>query len=363
MRSIVNGECIMILKEKTFTEARDWKQAAGDAAEKEMAFYLRRYFGDSAEVFVLNDIRLEMDGDAAQMDHVLIHPAGLTIIESKSVAGKLQMKADGEWVRWYGDSSGGMASPLVQARLQAEFLRKFLRRMAKQPEVIDALAIDFMIAISSKGQFIPPKGVTVAEVCKADLVGERILAKVAGVAQFPPMHRKILGEYMARMHRPRQPAAAVVADTPAAPATAPAPAQAAEPVREYGATLVEVVLAGPAEPRPVAKPAYRNFDYIGDRLRKPGFLDQVLASGGPQKQYFTCCKACQSQVLEFRYGKFGYFLKCRDCGENTAIKLDCRHCRRETKLRKEGDFLYVECAACRSSELLHRNDRPVPELR
>ncbi|RKQ57179.1 nuclease-like protein [Vogesella indigofera] len=147
----------MILKEKTFTEARDWKQAAGDAAEKEMAFYLRRYFGDDSEVYVLNDIRLEMDGDAAQMDHVLIHPAGLTIIESKSVAGKLQMKAGGEWLRWYDDRSSGMASPIVQAKLQAEFLRKFLRRMAKQPQVIDALAIDFMIAISSKGQFIAPR--------------------------------------------------------------------------------------------------------------------------------------------------------------------------------------------------------------
>lgn len=351
----------MILKEKTFAAARDWKQAAGDAAEKEMAFYLRRYFGDDAEVFVLNDIRLEMDGDAAQMDHVLIHPAGLTIVESKSVSGKLQMKADGEWLRWYDDRSSGMASPIVQARLQAEFLRKFLRRMAKQPQVIDSLAIDFMIAISSRGQFIPPKGEAVVEVCKADLVGERIRAKVAGAMAFPVPYRKILGEYMARMHKPRQettPAVPAAVDTPVAPV------QANEPVREYGATVMEVVLAERATPLRAASktPAYQNFEFIGDKLRKAGFLDRLLSSEGPQKQYFTCCRACSSQQLEFRYGKFGYYLKCRDCGENTAIKLDCRQCRRQIKLRKDGEFLFVECAACKLSELLHRNDKPLPDL-
>lgn len=358
MGSVVIDAHAMILKEKTFTEARDWKQAAGDAAEKEMAFYLRRYFGDDAEVFILNDIRLEMDGDAAQMDHVLIHPAGLTIVESKSVAGKLQMKADGEWLRWFDDRSSGMASPIVQARLQAEFLRKFLRRMAKQPQVIDALAIDFMIAISSRGQFIPPKGATVAEVCKADLVGERIRAKVAGAMAFPAPYRKILGEYMAKMHTPRQ-------ETQSAPSLTPSTAvPAKEPVRDYAATVVEVVLAEPAVPlrQQEKTPGYRNFEFIGDKLRKVGFLDKLLSSEGPQKQYFTCCKGCSSQLLEFRYGKFGYYLKCRDCGDNTNIKLDCRLCRRQTKLRKEGDFLFVECAACQLSELLHRNDRPLPDL-
>ncbi|MDC7691079.1 nuclease-related domain-containing protein [Vogesella indigofera] len=352
----------MILKEKTFTEARDWKQAAGDAAEKEMAFYLRRYFGDDAEVYVLNDIRLEMDGDAAQMDHVLIHPAGLTIIESKSVAGKLQMKADGEWLRWYDDRSSGMASPIVQAKLQAEFLRKFLRRMAKQPQVIDALAIDFMIAISSKGQFIAPKGDTVAEVCKADLVGERIRAKVAGAVAFPAPYRKILGEYMSRMHTPRaQPAP--VASAPVAEAPV-----AREPAREYAATLVEVVMAAPASPLkpattpPVAAPVYRHLDYIGDKLRQAGFWERLLRDEGPQKEYVTYCKACASQQLEFRYGKYGYYLKCLACGENTGIKLDCRLCGRQARLRKESELLYVECEACKLSELLHRNDRPLPNL-
>ncbi|MEO9382879.1 nuclease-related domain-containing protein [Chromobacterium phragmitis] len=327
----------MILKEKVFLEAKDWKQAAGDAAEKEMAFYLRRYFADDQEVYVLNDVRLELDGDAAQMDHVLIHPAGLTIIESKSVSGKLQMRADGQWLRWFDDRSSGMASPIIQARMQSEFLRKYLRSRTAQPEVIDRLAMDVIVSISSKGQFIPPKGVEVPEVCKADQVGERIRAKTQGEAAFPASHRRILGKYLAKMHKPRTEPMVVA---PAAPMTAPSPAPTAKPEASV----------------------LRHLAYIGPLLKPAGLLRSLAGGAALRKVYATLCKGCGSQRLEFRYGKFGYYLKCLDCGENTAIRLDCRQCGKQTRLRKQEECLFVECKDCDLSEVLHRNDQPLPEL-
>ncbi|WP_047250201.1 nuclease-related domain-containing protein [Chromobacterium subtsugae] len=326
----------MILKEKTFTEAKDWKQAAGDAAEKEMAFYLRRYFADDQEVYVLNDVRLELDGDAAQMDHVLIHPAGLTIVESKSVSGRLQMKADGQWLRWFDDRSSGMASPIIQARMQSEFLRKYLRSRTAQPEVIDRLAMDVIVSISSKGQFISPKGVEVPEVCKADQVGERIRAKSQGEVAFPASHRRILGQYLAKMHKPR---------------AEPAPVESAAPM--------PAAAVAPAKPE---APALQHLAYIGPLLKPAGLLRSLGGGAALRKVYATLCKGCQSQRLEFRYGKFGYYLKCLDCGENTAIRLDCRQCGKQTRLRKQEECLFVECKDCDLSEVLHRNDRPLPEL-
>ena len=74
-----------------------------------MAFYLKRYFGNNSSIHVLNNIRLELKDDAAQIDHLIIHPYGMTIIESKSVHGKVQIKEDGQWVRWYGKQSKGTA--------------------------------------------------------------------------------------------------------------------------------------------------------------------------------------------------------------------------------------------------------------
>lgn len=339
---------MMILKEKAFTQAKDWKQAAGDAAEKEMAHYLRRYFGDESDVLVLNDIRLEMDGDAAQMDHLLIHRGGLTIIESKSVSGKLQMKPDGEWLRWYEDRSQGMASPLVQARLQAEFLRKFLRRMAKQPQVIDALQIDFYIAISSKGQFIAPRGMTVAEVCKADLIGDRVRGRLQCDEVFGAPYRKVLGDYLVRMHSPLSPPAKPAEPTPPAPQAVPA-----EPV------VVQQKRDSTDQP---AKKTADNFRYIGDSLPEPGLLGSIFGTTARRKVYATFCRSCSSEALEFRYGKFGYFLRCLNCGGNTAIKMDCRKCGRQPRLRKDDNLLYVECQPCGLSEVLHRNGKTAEVL-
>lgn len=48
---------------------------SGARAEAQMAFYLKRAFGDSKDAFVLNDLRLpSLDGsDAAQVDQLPLH--------------------------------------------------------------------------------------------------------------------------------------------------------------------------------------------------------------------------------------------------------------------------------------------------
>lgn len=345
----------MILKEKAFAEAKDKFQAAGDAAERELAFYLKRYFADDPEVFVLNDVRIEFNDDVAQMDHLIIHSAGMTIVETKSVAGKVQMKPDGQWLRWYNDRSSGMASPLIQAKLQLELLRKFLRANTRQPEVIDGLQLDYLVAISSHGVFIPPKDNPPPGVCKTDLVGEKIRAKLSGPSVFPLAFRKLLGEFLCRSHTPRN-------MPPPEPIAVPEPIAAPELV----AREVHVVYqAEPIKPASVpAKPGRpAHLEYIGDRLKETGLLSTLIGADEYRKVYATYCKKCASENLEFRYGKFGYYLKCLECNENTSIKLDCRLCGRQTKLRKEGHLLFVECENCKLSEVLHRNDRPVLQLK
>lgn len=345
----------MILKDKAATEPKDKFQASGDAAEREMAFYLKRYFADDPEVFVLHDIRIEFNDDVAQMDHLIIHPAGMTIVETKSVAGKVQMKEDGQWLRWYNDRSSGMASPLIQAKLQMELLRKFLRSNTRQPEVIDRLPINFLVAISSQGVYIPPKSNPPPEVCKTDLVGEKLRSKIQdALPWFSVGHRKLLADFLVRSHTPR------VAPAPQ-PVSVPAVVAAPEPVAQeaYAAYQAEPVKV---KTTPATRTAPAHLEYIGDQLKAAGFLRSLAGGDNLRKVYATYCKKCASQNLEFRYGKYGYYLKCLDCEENTAVKLDCRLCRRQTKLRKDGDLLFVECASCKLSEVLHRNDRPLPEL-
>lgn len=117
----------------------DPRLRAGVQAERQMAHYLHRAFATSADLYVINDLRLvdpeqpEHDGTpgVAQIDHLVLHRYGAFIVESKSVTGTVTVRDDGggdEWTR----GGRGIASPLRQAERQGEFLRAFLQRHRAQ---------------------------------------------------------------------------------------------------------------------------------------------------------------------------------------------------------------------------------------
>ncbi len=64
----------MIVKEHHASATTDRFQRAGDEAEKQMAFYLRRAFADDPAVHIFHNLRLEAGDDAAQIDHLLVCP-------------------------------------------------------------------------------------------------------------------------------------------------------------------------------------------------------------------------------------------------------------------------------------------------
>ena len=57
----------MIVKDVDSIITKDKFMNAGLNAEKRMAFYLQRAFKDDKDILILNGIRLESDGDSAQM--------------------------------------------------------------------------------------------------------------------------------------------------------------------------------------------------------------------------------------------------------------------------------------------------------
>jgi Nuclease-related domain len=105
----------MISKEKTSCPGRNRMEKAGDAAEKQMGFYLRRRFADDLDIRVFNDLRIERQGEIAQVDHVVLHKHGMVIIESKSVTGDVHINPHLEFVRVHGRKRAGMPSPIQQA--------------------------------------------------------------------------------------------------------------------------------------------------------------------------------------------------------------------------------------------------------
>ena len=118
----------MIIKNKVIKENRSANEIKGDAAESQMAFYLKRYFGSSDDIHVINDVCISKDKEYAQIDHLVITPYRAWIIESKSTSGRFVIDNNGQWIKKINDREYGMASPIQQAKLQAKILQEHFKK-------------------------------------------------------------------------------------------------------------------------------------------------------------------------------------------------------------------------------------------
>lgn len=314
----------MIYKDLDPFHSDDKFARSGRAAEEQMAFYLKRFFGDDPEILVLNGIRLADAGDAAQVDHLVIHSHGLSIIESKSVHGKVQIKDDGQWIRWYGENqSKGIASPQIQARLQEKFFRRVLGKASSNEALFATFPVDTYVAISDSGVILWPKTGPVAGVCKADQVPDRIIVKnqqlaaQAGAFALSADNRERIAGFLkaanAPLVRAAQQPASVVTPAPTQATAAAAPATVA-------------AVPAPAEVPPA-----------------------VLPNGGEAR-----CSHCGGSALEIRFG-YTYYFHCLSCEKNMPAKAICPKCQEPAKLRKDKKEFFAECGKCWHSERFHIN--------
>lgn len=323
----------MIRKELDPFEGSGKLELAGRKAEEQMSFYLRRFFGSSADVDVLNYLRIDLNGEVAQMDHLVLHPFGLLIVESKSVSDGVQITDDGQWLRWFNKVPSGMASPVTQAQLQGLLLKELLAKTVKQKGFFDQVRLDVLVAISDGGKITWPKSGALPEVCKADQVADRInrridqfrkLRKEADV--LTSAHRQAIADFLLTVHKPLKPLNQFAAHVfPEHKVEQPRPEYKTSPVKP--ANVVPDIKWGRETNAP----------------KKPTLF--------PPK----CCKYCQATHLDAKYGQYGYYFSCRDCAKNTPIKFACMACGGEGKIRKQGDNFFAECKACDASNLFHHN--------
>ncbi|TVR97253.1 MAG: NERD domain-containing protein, partial [Trueperaceae bacterium] len=150
----------MILKPYVDREERDPRRSAGRRAERQMAHYLDRHFREHTKLHVLHDVRIEHDGEVAQMDHVVVHGFGIAIVESKSVSTSVRINAAGEWERRWGGRWSGMPDAILQGERQGLVLKRLLT--SRQDALLDkvlglfkgtfgAMALDVFAAISDDG--------------------------------------------------------------------------------------------------------------------------------------------------------------------------------------------------------------------
>ena len=338
---------------------RDPREKAGAEAEKQMAFYLHRAFSQDPEVHVLNNLRIEdpeqpeQDGtpSVCQIDHLLVHPWGVFIVESKSVSEKVRVRPDGsggdEWSRMYKGDENGIPSPIRQAERQGEFLRTFLQRHREQlrgrlpvglrtaGKVIRGtdrrgfgyMPIQIMIAISDGGRIERIDGWTEpAEpfktfVAKADLIPSKVKQELE-------RHRDTLS-----------------------------------PLSKFGLwrldleelDLVTEFLAAQHVDRKDKIPSASKVIDINrgseSRLRK----SKRVSVNSSQT-----CKHCGSVDITAQSGRYGYYWRCGACGKNTAMPEVCSHCGKKgyrgkgVSVRKKGNSYIRDCQNCGKKETVWR---------
>lgn len=340
----------MIIKENNNTPPLDKLGKAGYDAEQKVSYYLKMAFGSNKQILILNDLRVEFeDGITSQMDHLVIHQYGLIIIESKSVAGKLQVQDDGQWVRWYAQSSGkdrsiGMPNPIKQAKLQGQTLKRVLLNSANEStrNALEELPIDVLVSFSTSngGIFLAKNKEHYPEVCPADAVDDYVNAVILNRANnaktndfsLNETNRAKLAEHLVKIHRPYQ-ASNTAADKP----------------------YPEQALADKS-----LKTEQRVSEYIPSNKPKPSSVIGVIAEAitstftTPERKFKHTCRKCKSDKLEVRFGK-NYYFKCLGCDENNRIDATCPACKSLLKIRKERHQFFAECKGCGTSDLFHTN--------
>jgi hypothetical protein len=327
----------VICKERDQREhpENDVLSRAGADAERQMAFYLRRAFVDDPHVHVFHDLRIQdATGDTAQMDHLVLHPHGIIIIESKSFYAGVSVNECGEWVRFWNNRPQGMPSPIEQVRRQIILLRRVLQanKVTLRKKMFGIMQcgfrncpFDILVAISDNANI--KRKIVLKEVVKADQVPSRIEDIVT-------RHKKAAAFFSSKEERKDNAGMYVFA-------------------HEEIAAITSFLLT-------------QHTPLRSDTCEKVGLPSRVRE----QQAHYTAtphllpdsepapdadlgiCDKCGEQCL-IKWGRYGYYWKCIHCDSNMAIKEFCSSCRQKIKLRKDGNRFFKYCDTCKTPAELY----------
>ena len=197
----------MILKELDPFQGSEADVEARLQADR-MAYYLRRHFRRSAEVDVLNELRVRSGNATASIDHLLLHPFGFLLIAREPVSGAICIDGEGRWQRSQQGALVPMDSPITRAYVQVLLMKSFLDRRVQQRGFFDRLELDVLVVVPDEVPIQWPASGPLVEVCRREEVFERAdrrfqqFRQTSGVpGPLTPSERRVLGEFLCRSHR------------------------------------------------------------------------------------------------------------------------------------------------------------------
>lgn len=118
-------------RQRTWLKEEHWRVQQGVEGERDAAFHIDGLLRNGPNTAVLHDLRFVVDGEVAQIDHLVFNRImDFILIETKCYAGHVEINEVGEFTVRYGNGKRfGIPSPLAQSERHARVLARLLERL------------------------------------------------------------------------------------------------------------------------------------------------------------------------------------------------------------------------------------------
>lgn len=148
---------------------------AGVAGERDAAYAIEFHYGRTRNRATIHDLRIELDGRVAQIDHLIINRLlDIWVCETKHFSEGVAVNERSEWVAFYNHRPYGIPSPIEQNRQQiavlADVFTKGIVPPRKRLGITIKPALNGLVLVSNGARISRPKGPAAATVKGLDSV-------------------------------------------------------------------------------------------------------------------------------------------------------------------------------------------------
>jgi len=295
---------------------------AGIKGEKEAAYELEFTYKNLKNSILLHDLRLEVNGRTAQIDHLVIDRALFVYaFETKSFSSGVKINENGEFASWnsYRKCYEGIPSPIAQNQRHIEVLNDFFKTKEMPTRLGFKLIPNIIpfVLISNHSRIDRPEKFDTSSVIKCDALSSTMKESVDNISVielFGGVSRIVSRETLAKIGR-----------------------------------LLK------HSHKPISVNYLAKFGLSEPVVTKQTQQRQNTREATPTLDKCFHCSKCNSENTNILSGRYGYYFKCQDCNGNTSIKLKCATDACKPRLRKQKLQFFEECDTCKSSQLFYEN--------
>lgn len=127
-------ECPISTKQRFLIEREIKCIGSGVRGEESSAYYIDFRYHDNQNWAIIHDLRLELNGFVAQIDHLLINRClDVYVLESKNYYYGIKISPEGEFLAWNGKAHVGIESPIEQNKRHVSLLEKVVTQRGLLP--------------------------------------------------------------------------------------------------------------------------------------------------------------------------------------------------------------------------------------